>query len=90
MKQNELQQLIDEKKLEHIVVHSNVTKSCIRQHIQKNKFERSTTRGTISPMAPIKNYIVSLMTQMAKMRQPINVSEGLELANSLIEGIEWD
>jgi hypothetical protein len=26
---------------------------------------------------------------MAKMRQPINVSEGLELANSLIEGTEW-
>jgi hypothetical protein len=90
MKRNELQQLIDEKKLEHGLTDYNVTKSCIRQRVQKNKLERSKTRGTISPMAPVENYIVSLMTQMAKMRQPINVSEGLELANSLIEGTEWE
>jgi hypothetical protein len=33
---------------------------------------------------------VSLMQQMAKMRQPLNVSEGLSLANSLVEGTEWE
>jgi hypothetical protein len=57
MKRNELQQLIDDKKLEHGLTHSNVTKSCIRQRVQKNKLERSKTRGTISPMAPAENYI---------------------------------
>ncbi len=41
-------------------------------------------------MAPVEAYIVSLMQQMAKMRQPLNVSEGLSLANSLIEGTELE
>jgi hypothetical protein len=41
-------------------------------------------------MAPVEKYIVSLMEQMAKMRQPLNISEGLSLANSLIEGTEWE
>jgi hypothetical protein len=40
-------------------------------------------------MAPIEKYIVTLMEQMAKMRQPLNISEGLSLANSLIKGTEW-
>ncbi len=43
-----------------------------------------------SPMAPVEEYIVSLMKQMAKMRQPFNISEGLNLANALIEGTEWE
>jgi len=30
------------------------------------------------------------MQQMAKMRQPLNVSEGLSLANSLVVGTEWE
>ena len=41
-------------------------------------------------MAPIKQYIVSLMQQMAKMHRPLNLSEGLSLANSLVEGTEWE
>jgi hypothetical protein len=39
-------------------------------------------------MAPVEEYIVSLMQQMAKKRQPLNVSEGLSLSNSLVEGTE--
>jgi len=41
-------------------------------------------------MAQIEQYIVSLMQQMAKMHQPLNKSEGLSLANSLVEGTEWE
>ncbi len=41
-------------------------------------------------MAPVEEYIISLITQMAKMHQPLNVSEGLNLANALIEGTEWE
>jgi hypothetical protein len=41
-------------------------------------------------MAPIKQYIVSLMQQMAKIHRPLNISEGLSLANSLVEGTEWE
>ena len=38
----------------------------------------------------MKEYIVSILQQMAKMRQPLNVSEGLNLANALVEGTEWE
>jgi hypothetical protein len=41
-------------------------------------------------MAPVEKYIVSLMEQLSKMRQPLNISEGLSLANSLVEGTEWE
>ncbi len=41
-------------------------------------------------MAPVEKYIVSLMQQLAKMRQPLNLSEGLSLANALVEGTEWE
>jgi hypothetical protein len=41
-------------------------------------------------MAPVEKCIVTLMEQMAKMQQPLNISEGLSLANLLIEGAEWE
>jgi hypothetical protein len=41
-------------------------------------------------MAPVEKYIVSLMEQLAKMQQPLNILEGLSLANSLVEGTEWE
>ncbi|MFN9982066.1 MAG: hypothetical protein ACK53Y_19225, partial [bacterium] len=58
-----------------------------------NEFKKNVSAshcGTVSPMAPVEEYIVSLMQQMAKMRQPLNVSEGLSLSNSLVEGTEWE
>jgi len=47
-------------------------------------------RGAQSPLKPIEEYIISMLNQMAKMRQPLCVSEGLALANALIEGTEWE
>jgi hypothetical protein len=46
--------------------------------------------GTKTPVAPVEKYIVSMMEQLSKMQQPLNVSEGLSLANSLIKGTEWE
>jgi hypothetical protein len=46
--------------------------------------------GTESPMAPVEQYIVTLMQQMAKLQQPLNISEGLSFANSLVEGMKWE
>jgi hypothetical protein len=46
--------------------------------------------GTPSPVAEVKECIVLILQQMAKMRQPLNVSEGLNLANALVEGTEWE
>ena len=47
-------------------------------------------RGAQSPLKPIEEYIIAMLNQIAKMRQPLCVSEGLALANALIEGTEWE
>jgi len=39
-------------------------------------------------VAEVEEYIVSILQQLAKMRQPLNVSEGLNLANALVDGTE--
>jgi hypothetical protein len=88
-KKNALQDLIDQKISESELTSVEVSKSCIRQRIQKNIIHANHC-GTTSPMAPVEAYIVSLMQQLAKMRQPLNVSEGLSLANALVEGSEWE
>ena len=40
--------------------------------------------GLTSPMKEVEDYIVEIMTQLAKMQVPITCHQGLELANSLI------
>lgn len=90
MSRNKLDALIKEKKEEHELTEFEISKSLIRQRVIKNKPICPPHSGTESPLAPVEQYIVSLMEQMAKMRQPLNVSEGLNLANSLIEGTKWE
>jgi len=72
MKKNELERFIEEKKAEKGLINVCISKSCIHQCIRKNIVSTKHC-GTPSPMAPIKQYIVSLMQQMAKMHQPLNV-----------------
>ncbi len=43
-------------------------------------------QGTPSPMLGIEPHLVELIIQLASMRCPINVTTGLQLANSLIAG----
>ena len=89
-KKNALDNLIEKKKEEHGLPDLTVEKGCIQQRLKRNKLICTTHTGTASPMAPIEEHIVALMVQMAKMRQPLNVSEGLALANSLVEGTKWE
>ena len=89
-KRNALDTLIQAKKEEHGLLELVIEKGCIRQRVKRNRLICSNHSGTTSPMAPIEEHIVALLSQMAKMRQPLNVSEGLSLANSLIEGTQWE
>jgi hypothetical protein len=62
-------------------------------HASVNVFETILyPQSIVAPLVPWLqlNNTLSLMQQMAKMRQPLNVSEGLSLANSLVEGTEWE
>jgi hypothetical protein len=90
MKKNELSTLIEQKKEAHELINVDVSCSLIRQRVRKNKSICPPHAGTESPMALVEKSIVSLMEQMAKMHQPLNISEGLSLANSLVEGTEWE
>ncbi len=90
MSRNALDALILQKQEEHELTDYEIKKSLIRQRVMKNRPICPPHSGTESPMAPVEQYIVALMEQMAKLWQPLNISEGVNLANSLIEGTEWE
>jgi hypothetical protein len=90
MSRNTLDALIKQKQEEHELTRYEIKKSLIRRRVMKNRPIRPPHSGTESPIAPVEQYIVSLMEQMAKLQQPLNISEGLSLANSLIEGTKWE
>jgi hypothetical protein len=88
MKKNELERFIKQKKEYRGLTNVYISKLCTWRCIQKN-IVTANHCGNPSPMALVEQYIVSLMQQMAKMWQPLNVSKGLSLANCLVEGTEW-
>jgi hypothetical protein len=76
-KRNALDTLIEEKKENHGLSEHIIEKGCIQQRVKRNQLLCSNHSGTTSPMAPIEEHIVALLSQMAKMRQPLNVSKSL-------------
>jgi len=62
----------------------------IEQRAYKKRLLVARHTGTAPPLKPIEEYIVSMLNEMARMRQPLCVSEGLVLAKALIEGTEWE
>jgi hypothetical protein len=47
-----------------------------------------THRGTTSPMVGIEGHLSAAILRRAALSQPVSCAEGLELANSMIEGTE--
>jgi hypothetical protein len=76
MSRNALDALIKQKQEEHELTRFEIKKSLIRQRVMKNNPICPPHAGTESPMAPVKQYTVSLVQQMAKLQQPLNISEG--------------
>ncbi len=90
MKKKELDSLIKQKTEESGLSGVTIKKKSIQQRVYRKRLLVARHPGTESPMKPIEAYIVSMLNQMAKMRQPLCVSEGLALANALIEGTKWE
>ena len=90
MKKNELDSLIKQKTEESGLTGVTIKKKSIQQRVYRKRLVVARHPGTESPMKPIEAYIVSMLNQMAIMRQPLCVSEGLALASALIEGTEWE
>jgi hypothetical protein len=75
--------------LSHVLT-VKVNAETIRTRAKQGLLEPITVQqGTPSPMSSIEPYIVELITQwLSRMRSPINVTTGLQLANSLIAGTQ--
>ena len=90
MPNKELDKLIEKKQEEFNLKEVPVNKSLVRQRIRKNRIVCLKHSGTPTPIAPVESYIVGVIQSMSRLRQPLNVSQGLSLANSLIEGTQWE
>jgi hypothetical protein len=66
--------------------HIRISESTIRSRCMRNCVQPPVQQGTPSPMLAIEPHLVELIIQLARMRCPINVTSGLQLANSLIAG----
>ena len=65
-----------------------IKKRTIMKRLEKNRstfvYENST-KGLTSPLLTIEKDAVALIIAMSKCRQSLNVSQGVELINSLIK-----
>ena len=81
MKRNELDELIKQKTESSGLTDVKINKKSIQQRVFRKRVLVARHPGTASPLKPIEEYIISMLNEMAKMRQPLCVSEGLALAN---------
>ena len=82
-----LDRLIKEKKKEFGVV-SDISKKTIQNRVSRGIV--FAHHGAKSPLFEVEaeRALVELCIQMGKIRQPLNVTEGIEVMNNLIEGTE--
>ena len=91
-----LVQLIDDVRRKRNIK-EQISPMAIRKRVYRNSLEsHHMAGGQVSPLVKIEPVIVSIIVQMARMRQCLNPSKGLLLVNSLISGtkiqkelIEW-
>jgi hypothetical protein len=82
-----LTKIIAASKEKYNLHHSTTIKiETIRTRVKKKETIAGgiVAQGTPSPMIAIEPYIVQIVSQLAKMRTPICISQGLLLANSII------
>jgi hypothetical protein len=79
-----------------------VSKVCEKYNVKRNEISIETAlsrtkvgrklkvnhRFTDSPMIGIEFHLLAAILRRAALRQPVSCGEGLELANSMIEGTE--
>ena len=79
--------LINGRKEYNNMNHVNIHPDTIRSRAKQKNLVISQL-GVSSPMLKVENQIVVLLIQMARMHQPLNATEALQLANDLTEGNE--
>jgi hypothetical protein len=90
-----LKEVIEAARKKHCIPDNIVISTAtVRQRVKQNN--NKGHKGQTSPMIQVEPYLVELIKKLANMRQPITASQGLQLANSLINNkstqktvIEW-
>jgi hypothetical protein len=82
----ELAQIVRTSKQKYGVDDVHISIETVRTRAQRHIFDPAVAQGTPSAMLNIEPYIVETIAQLARMRSPINIKTGLQLANSIIEG----
>ena len=85
IKRGTLCELIDRKKRER-GVEFEIKHQTICRRIVRQKLFHTHRGGHRSPLEEIEHIAVSIMIQMARIRQPLSPSKGLSLINNLISG----
>jgi hypothetical protein len=80
--------IIEKAKALYNVENSTINPSTIRSQCKRNHINPVVSQATTSPMAAVEPYLIAVILQLARMRCPINVTMGLHLAYSMIEGTE--
>ena len=65
---------------------TNIQIETIRTRVKKGNLGLAQVADNPSPLLEIEPYVLHMIDQLAKMRVPLNVSQGLRLVNSLIAG----
>ena len=81
-----LANLIEVRKAEY-EVEDSIPKSTIRTRFKRGN-HNPKHRGTRSPLADAEALLVTISIQMGIIRQPLNVTEGIQCMNDLIKGTD--
>ena len=89
-KAGELSRIIIRAKSKYQVPRSTVISACtIQTRAKRNRLAPKVSSGTPSPMLGIEPHIVQVLTQLSRLRTPINVATGLQVVNSVIFHSEY-
>jgi len=80
-----LQKLILNEELNYSLPHGTIKESTIRKRVHRGNVI-VLHPGPHSPVEAMEEYLIVIVIQRARMDQPLSVTEGINLANSLIKG----
>ena len=86
MRKGQLEAIIQEVKVKNDI-DSEISPSAIRRRLERNSLQsHHVAGGQISPLLRMEPTVVEIILQMARIRQCLTPSKGLQLVNSLISG----
>ena len=85
VKSGTLKGIIEDVKNKYKLHDIKISPSAIRQRLYRKKPICHHVAGRISPLESIEPTVISIVIQMARIRQSLSPSEGLRLINSLIK-----